>query len=129
MLIFNILTQKQHFVKYILGGGEGGNNERGAQSVVPLGPEATAVEEGARPAPSSPRGALCTGSYVGFKLTAMLTIGDEVPVGSKVVLQTVCLFAFCGFFLLLFLLFFLFILILTITSHIPDALDKENNGL
>lgn len=96
--------------------------------MVPLGPEATAVEEGARPTPSSPRGALCTGSYVAFKLTAMLTIGDEVPVGSKAVLQTVCLFAFPGFFLLLFL-FFLFILILTVTSHIPDALDKENNGL
>lgn len=97
--------------------------------MVPLGPEATTVEEGACPAPSSPHGVLCTGSYVGFKLTAMLTIGDEVPVGPKAVLQTVCLFAFRGFFLLLFLLFFLFMLTLSITSHIPDALDKENNGL
>ena len=99
--------------------------------MVPVGPEATAREEGALPAPSSPCSALCARSYAGFKLTAMLTIENEVPVGPKAVLQTVCLFAFGGFFLLLllFLNLFFFIFILIITSHVLDILDKRNNGL
>lgn len=65
---------------------------------------------------------------VGFKLMAMLTVGNEVPVGLKAVLQTVSLLAFDGFFLHL-LLHFLFILILIITPHILEVLDKGNNGL
>lgn len=102
------------------------------QNLWSLWVKATAVEEGTCPAPGSPCRVLGTGSYMGLKLTAMLTIGDEVPVGPKAVLQTVCLFASRGFFLLLFLLFlifFLFTVTLTVTPHIPDALDKENNGL
>lgn len=68
---------------------------------------------------------------MGFKLMAMLTVGNKVPVGPKAILQTVSLFAFGDFFLLLllFLFFFILILILIFTPHILDVLEKEKNGL
>lgn len=49
---------------------------------------------------------------MGFKLMALLTIGNEVPVGPEAILQTVSLFAFDDFFLLF---------ILIITPHILDV--------
>lgn len=45
---------------------------------------------------------------MGFKLMALLTIGNEVPVGPEAILQTVSLFAFDDFFLI-------------ITPHILDV--------
>ena len=58
------------------------------------------------------------------KLTAMLTIGNEVPVGPQAILQILCLFAFGALFFLFLLLLFLFV----VTSHILDILDKGQNG-
>lgn len=70
----------------------------------------------------------CPRSDGGFKLTAVLTVGDEVAISPKAVLQTVSAFAFGGVFLLLFLILFLFILVLIITPHILDVLGKERTG-
>ena len=82
-------------------------------------------------ASGSPHSTLCPGSCMGFKLMALLTIGNEVPVGPEAILQTVSLFAFDDFFLLLLLLLFLFLFlfILIITPHILDILEKGKNGL
>lgn len=92
---------------------------------------ATVMEGEATLASSSPHSTLCPGSCVGFKLMAMLAVGNKVPVGPKAVLQTVCLFAFGDFslLLLLFLFFFILILILIFTPHILDVLEKGKNEL
>jgi hypothetical protein len=56
----------------------------------------------------------------GIKLTAVLTIGNEMPVGSEAILQTVCFFALLPLFLFLLIFLFLFL----ITPHILNALEK-----
>jgi hypothetical protein len=55
----------------------------------------------------------------------MLTIGNEMPVGPKAILQILCLFAL-GALCFLFLLLFLFLFV--VTPHILDVLGKGQNG-
>lgn len=78
-------------------------------------------------ASSSPCRALCPGPR-GSELTAVLTVGNEVPVGRESVLQRVFLFVFGGLFLLL-LFFLFFILILILAPDILDVLDRKKDGL
>lgn len=91
---------------------------------------ATGKEGEATLASSSPHSTLCPRSCVGFKLMAMLAVGNKVPVGPEAVLQTVSLFAFGDFsLLLLFLFFFILILVLIFTPHILDVLEEGKNEL
>lgn len=66
-----------------------------------------------------------------IKLTAVLAIGNEVPVSPEAILQVICLFAFgVLFFFPLFLLFFLLLFLVflfIITSHILCVLGKGKN--
>ena len=70
--------------------------------------------------------AYCAMELQSFKLTGVLTIGNEMAVGPKAILQILPPFAVGVLLVFLFLFFLLFFFI--ITSHILNALGKERMG-
>lgn len=70
--------------------------------------------------------AYCAMEFQSFKLTGVLTIGNEMAVGPKAILQILRPFA-VGV-LLIFLFLFILLLFFIITSHILNALGKERMG-